>query len=279
MAPRRSLGWRVARGVLLGLGAGYLMLALALTGLSRRLIFPVPPARPLHLPPGMERIDACGAEGVLCLYVRAPPDGPTLVFFHGNGEQLADFVPDLARWSAQGVGVLAVEYPGYPGAPGSPSEVSLLAAARAALAHLRGPLGVPPARTVLFGRSLGTGVATALAREGAGERLVLVSPFTSLPAVGQRVFPFLPVRWLVRDRFDSLTKAPSVKIPVLVLHGTQDEVVPFDLGRTLAGRFPHATFVPVPGAGHNDILDRPSVIDALLEFVRSGRTPPSPLPR
>ena len=247
------------------------MLALALTGLSRRLIFPAPPARPFPLLPGIDRIDRCGAEDVRCLYAKAPAGGPTLVFFHGNGEQVADFVPELARWRAGGVGVLAVEYPGYGGAPGSPSEASLFRAARAAVAHLHGTLGVPVEQTVLFGRSLGTGVATQLASEGAGQRLLLVSPFTSLAEVGQRTFPFLPVRWLLRDRFDSAALAPRVQLPVLILHGTRDEVVPFALGQALAGRFPQAVFQPVPGAGHNDILDRPEVVLALLQFARGGR--------
>jgi pimeloyl-ACP methyl ester carboxylesterase len=216
----------------------------------------------------MRAIEGCGAPGVTCLYAPAAPGEATVAFFHGNGDQLATVAPVLAGWHAAGLGVLAVEYPGYGGTAGSPSEESIYAAARAALGHLQGALGVPRAQTVLVGQSLGTGVATQLASEGQGARLLLISPFTSIPDVGQRVFPFLPVRWLVQDRFDSLSKAQKVRCPVLVLHGTRDEVVPFALGERLAAAFPSATFQPVQGAGHNDLLDRPEVEEALLRFAR-----------
>jgi pimeloyl-ACP methyl ester carboxylesterase len=129
-------------------------------------------------------------------------------------------------------------------------------------------MGVAKERLVLEGQSLGSGVAVWLAQHGWGTRMVLLSPYTSLPDVGARAFPMFPVRLLMRDRFDSASRAPSIRMPVLVLHGPNDEVVPFELGKALASKFPNARFVEVPSARHNDIWDlRPTMTEA-LSFVR-----------
>jgi pimeloyl-ACP methyl ester carboxylesterase len=86
--------------------------------------------------------------------------------------------------------------------------------------------------------------------------VVLVSPFTSLPAVAGVHYPFVPARWLLRDRLDSLGRAPRVPVPVLILHGDQDELVPYTLGEALARALPDARLVPLVGGGHNDLWAR-----------------------
>jgi pimeloyl-ACP methyl ester carboxylesterase len=168
-----------------------------------------------------------------------------------------------------GVGVLAVEYPGYGVAGGTPSEQGAYAAAESALSWLRTERGVDDARVVLLGQSLGSGVATEMARRGHGARLVLISPFTSVAGMARRLFPFFPARF-VRHRFDTLSKAASIPVPVLILHGTEDEVVPFSMGERLAAAFPQARLVQIPGGQHNDLLTLHAIAvrEALSPFLK-----------
>ena len=97
--------------------------------------------------------------------------------------------------------------------------------------------------------------------------MILLTPYTSISDVAARAFPLAP-SFLVRDRFDSSALAPSIDLPVLIVHGTADEVVPFELGKTLATRFPHAVFVPIERAGHNDVWDRPEIVGRITRFAR-----------
>jgi len=194
--------------------------------------------------------------------------GPVVVHFHGNGEQIGSLSWLGEELAKRQVSFAAVEYPGYPGASGAPSESSIVAAAERALEHLTGPMGVARERIVLSGQSLGTGVAVRLAANGWGTRLALLSPYTSMTAVAEwGIYRMFPVRLLIRDRFDSEWLASRIEIPVLVLHGSRDEVVPFALGGTLAARFPDARFVEVPGAGHNDLWQHSLTMGEFLAFV------------
>lgn len=245
---------------------GYLALCALLFAAQRSLVFPAP----------VQRANPVGKSAVVevpggtpMLWRAVDGGGPVVVHFHGNGEQIAGLAWLAEAYASAGVSFAAVEYPGYPGAAGSPSEASILAAARAALVHLTGPLGIAKDRLVLEGQSLGSGVAVALAAEGWGRRLVLLTPYTSLPDVAARAFPFFPVRLLMRDRFDSASRAATLSLPVLVVHGTRDEVVPFVLGQALAAKFPNARFLEVPNAGHNDVWDRPPAQAEVFRFVQA----------
>ena len=193
-----------------------------------------------------------------------------VAYFHGNGEDLADSIPMISLLRSLGMGVLAVEYPGYGIAGGKPSEKGAYAAAESALAWLRSEQGVGADRVVLLGQSIGSGVASEMASRGLGARLVLISPFTSIADMARRIIPFFPASF-VRHRFDTLSKAPAIAMPVLVIHGTEDEVVPFAMGERLARTFPNARLVAVAGGGHNDLLSLRAVeIRAVLaEFLKS----------
>jgi pimeloyl-ACP methyl ester carboxylesterase len=173
-----------------------------------------------------------------------------------------------------GLGAFPVEYPGYGWARGAPlGEESIYASSEAALMYLQTKLGVPRDAIVLQGQSLGTGVAAEMARRGYGAKLVLVSPYTSMVEMAALVMPFLPVRWLVRDRYDTLGKAHALNLPVLVIHGTSDQVIPFEMGRRVAALFPKGELVTIPEGHHADLFFR-SGSDALLErivaFARGG---------
>ena len=249
----------------------YVGLCLLVFVCQREMVFPVPSwAREPKLP-GAVLLRIPGLEGstIYALHVPAPAGEPTVVHFHGNGEQLADAVWLAQRFQEAGLGFYAVEYPGYGLAAGQgPSEAGIYAAAETALEHLHRELGVPRERTVLQGQSLGSGVAVEMAKRGHGARLVLITPYTSITELGARIFPWLPASLLVRDRFDSAAKAPGLKLPVLIVHGTRDAVIPVDMGQRLGTLFPNAAVRLLEGVHHNDVLDRPSVLRELMEFAR-----------
>ncbi|WP_255442231.1 alpha/beta hydrolase [Corallococcus sp. Z5C101001] len=256
---------RQLMALLLVTGMLYLALCALAFAAQRSLIYPAPRSSPeaLRARPGFGTVPLATGLQVDRFYLPAPPGAPTVVHFHGNGEQLLGQQGMGQMLGDAGLGFLAVEYPGYGASPGSPSEAGLYASAEAALQLLRDE-GVKPEDIVLSGRSLGTGVAVEMARRGYGARMVLVSPYTSMVAMGQRTVPFLPATLLMRDRYQSQDKAPGIPIPVLIIHGEDDDVVPVAMGRELGQRFPHATVVTVPGAGHNDVLEQ----DGQKEFAR-----------
>ncbi len=261
---------RVLGGVLLGVGVLYAAVVVAVFALQRRMLYAAPPpaGEPRFAGGAVQRVPG----GHFAFHVPAPAGARTLVYLHGNAEQLADGFWLAALCKEHGLGFYGVEYPGYGlASAGSPSERALYEAAGAAMAHLHGALNVPASQVVLVGRSLGSGVAAELASRGEGARLVLISPYVSMPALAQALFPVLPARWLVRDVFDTLSKAPAIRQPVLILHGDADELIPVEMGRTLKARLPNARLVELEGAGHNDVLDAPGSLGALFEFAAAAQ--------
>jgi len=235
----------------LAIATGILVLAIVTVFAGQRaLLFPAP--RPPRTP-APELGELLHLPSTVALWSPPAGDAPVLVHFHGNGEQLADLAPVIWALRARGLGILAVEYPGYGLAGGSPSEGTLVSAGREALVYAREQLHVGPGRIVLQGQSLGSGVASQLAAQGYAPKLVLISPFTSIADFAKRMVPVLPSRWLVRDRLDTRAIAGAVRIPVLIIHGDRDEVVPFSMGQELARTFPDAHLERVDGAHHNDL--------------------------
>lgn len=243
-------------------------------GLERRMIFPAPrdAVEPDARAGRLVRIESRSGRVVHAIYAAATSDNPTIVHFHGNGEALEHLVYLSLSFQRVGVGFFAVEYPGYGLSRDSKvSEAAIYEDAEVALLHLRDTLGVPKDRIVIEGQSLGTGVAVEMAHRGHGSRLVLVSPFTSMVDMARRIVPVLPASLVVRDRFDSASKAAAVSLPALVIHGSDDELIPVDMGRRLAGLLPHARLVVLAGAHHNDVWSsEPSLPRQIAEFARGG---------
>lgn len=233
----------------------YLAVLAGLYAAQSHLIYPA--AQERHAPaPGFKAAALTTKDGLhLQGHWRAPEAGkPTIVYFHGNGGSLAGSTRETQGFTGSGYGVLLVEYRGYGSNPGAPSEQGLYQDGRAAMAFLAAR-DIAPARTIIVGHSLGTGTATEMARQFAPAALILLAPFTSLPDAAAFAMPFAPVDWLVHDRFDNLAKVPGLTMPVLILHGTADPVVPFALGQRLAQAGPTAKFRAVPGAKHMISLD------------------------
>jgi uncharacterized protein len=209
-------------------------------------------------------------DGLLLLswYLPPRPGQPVVAYFHGNGGHIGYRVERLLRFARQGFGVLMLEYRGYGSNPGTPSEAGFYADGWAALAFLDRE-GVAPNRLVLYGESLGSGVAVELAAQHEIAALILEAPPTSVAEVAQCHFPYVPAARLVTDRFDSLSRIAKVKAPILVLHGERDRVVPVRYGRALLDAAPEPKegwFAPE--AGHEN-LARYGSLDVVVAFIES----------
>jgi uncharacterized protein len=213
----------------------------------------------LHTQDGLE-LTACWAPAT------GPARGSTVLVAPGNGGSRALRVPLVRALAREGFDVLLVEYRGYGGNPGSPTEEGLAADVRAAHRYLVEDRGVAPDRLLLFGESLGGAALTRLATERPVGGLVLRSPFTSLADVGVHAYPFLPVRALLRDRFPLQEHVRSVRVPVAVVAGGADEIVPVEQSRSVA-RAVAGSYVELPGARHNDaaLVSGPAVVAAVVD--------------
>jgi len=195
------------------------------------------------------------------------PARPTVVFFHGNSGTVATCAVKARALLDAGLGLFLVEYRGYGGIPGRPSEKGLVADGRAAIQWLTGR-GVPAARLVLYGESLGSGIAMAMTRLIQPMMVVLECPFT---AVADLAPPYiLPVlaRLLTLDRFDNLSKMAGLTAPLLVVHGDLDETVPVAMGHALlaaADTLKEGVFLPT--AHHADLWDH-GAGERVLDFIR-----------
>ena len=203
---------------------------------------------------------------LLSWYLPPRPGRPVIAYFHGNGGHIGYRAERLLRFSHEGFGVLMAEYRGYGSNPGTPSEAGFYADGRAALAFLDRE-GVAPSRLVLYGESLGSGVAVALAVQHEIGALILEAPPTSVAEVAQCHFPYVPASRMVTDRFDSLSRIGNVRAPILVLHGEHDRVFPVRYGRALFEAAPEPKegwFAPE--AGHED-LARYGGLDVVVAFI------------
>ena len=214
-----------------------------------------------------EEVPLTAADGVRIAAWHVPPrDGkPVILYFHGNGGALRFRVERFRRLIADGIGLLALEYRGYGGLAGSPSEEGLSADGEAA--YRFAAARYPMQHLVLWGESLGSGVAIAIAAERPVSRVILEAPFTSAVAVGARHYWYLPVSLLMKDQFRSDTRIGKVMAPVMIMHGVHDHVVPYAMGEQLfdlANQPKH--LVRFLDGGHED-LDANGALDAVGRFL------------
>lgn len=249
--------------------------AAARVGRVRRFIYPAPR---WEAPADLALVELDGPEPTFVLYRPAPEGGPTVLYLHGNGSDLATIAPLAGPFADEGVGFAAVEYPGYGPAGGQrATEAGVLAAAQRGLAYLA-EQGVDDDDLVLVGESLGSAVAARLAHEGHGSRLVLVSPFTSMTAMYRQILRtrLWPAR-LVPDRYETEAIAAQIPVPTLLVHGADDALVPPTMSQRLAELIPQVRRVVVAGRTHNDLWEAPSrllqeVLDVAVVREEPGAT-------
>lgn len=273
--PRRSWKYRVAR-LLGGAILCYQGIVIVLMLLENWLLFHPLRATEYWLPPPNSRVQDVELQTVNGTRIHAwwcptknwlPAQG-ALLYCHGNAGNLSCRADAVALWQqALDVSVLIFDYPGYGRSNGRVTEAGCYRSADAAYHWLTQTMKVPPERLLIYGGSLGGGVAVDLASRQPHRALILVKTFTSIPDAAQSVYPWLPVRWLVRNRFDNLEKIGRCTRPIFIAHGTTDRLVPFVQGQRLfeAASEPKQ-FLAMAGLDHNDGLS-PEFFSALRSFL------------
>jgi fermentation-respiration switch protein FrsA (DUF1100 family) len=265
------------RVVLTLLGAAIALYAALAGGLylyQRKLLFVPDTARPDVRELGIAAVQEITLETpdglrLLTWWLPPEPGRPVVVYFHGNAGHLGFRATRMGLFHAAGFGVLYPEYRGYGGNPGDPTETGLFTDARTAMAFLAAQ-GIAPARTVVFGESLGTAVATRMASEHPIAALILESPFTSIADVAQSHYPYVPAKALLKDRFETLAFIGTVKAPILMMLGERDTIVPPAFTRRLyeAAREPKTLWV-APEGHHSNLRDLGS-FEVVIPFVKKN---------
>ncbi len=277
----------VASAALIGALVYLAILALLYTQ-QRRLLFPASSVRTEAAQTGisgLQDVTIATPDGVeLVAWWKPPEPGRALIlYFHGNGGSLGNRRERVRLLTSEGRGMLIVSYRGYSGSTGSPSEEGLRIDARAA----RDWLGsYQPERIVLYGESLGTGVAVRLATERPVGGVILDAPYTSTADVARGIYWFLPVALLMHDQFRSVDWIGDLRVPLLVMHGEEDSVIPIALSELLfkAANEPKR-YLRLPGVGHETILESGGIaavrsflgeIEAKLPAEAKARPSPAP---
>ncbi len=198
-------------------------------------------------------------------------EGPVVVYFCGNAGHIGYRAFKVRRLLDAGFGALLVGYRGYGGNPGRPTEAGLYADGRAALRFLAGK-GVDAGHTVLYGESLGSGIAVRMAQEQAGSAavaaVVLETPYTSISDVAAWHYPLMPARWLIRDRFDALAAIGAISAPLLVFHADDDSIIPIALARRLFDAAAQPKEARWFSAGGHGGLFEAGAGDLVIDFIR-----------
>jgi pimeloyl-ACP methyl ester carboxylesterase len=250
---------RTALGLLVLIAVLYAAACVALFFFQRSLIY-FPQAVPARAGASLMKLPVPDGDVLVSVLPRAGPGAGALLYFGGNAEDVSASLPELARAFPQR-SLYLLHYRGYGGSAGAPSEAALLDDARALFDQVH----ATHADVLAMGRSLGSGVAVRLAAERPVSRLVLVTPYDSLQGLAAQQFPMFPVRWLLRDKFDSGRHAERISVPTLIVAAEDDEVIPRASTEQLHRRFAPgiATMKVVPRTGHNTISHSPEYARAL----------------
>lgn len=254
---------------------GYLGGVIVLFFAQRAFVFPIPqtlrtaPAA-AGFPEAEEHVLTTeDGEKVIVWHVPARPGHAVVMHFPGNGDYLAGLVDRFRDITSNGTGLVALSYRGYAGSSGRPSEQGLLRDAAAAYAFAAARY--QPDRIVVWGFSLGSGVAIALAAVQPVGKLILEAPYTSITDIAAAVIPIMPLRWVMRDQFRSDERIARVTAPLLIMHGARDATIPISFGeRLFALAHEPKQFVRFPDGGHND-LDNHGAIETARRFIDAAK--------
>lgn len=273
--PRAGAG--LLKTVFLIAGGVYLSIAVVMFLAQRSLMYLPEAVRSDPEAEGLtgveeRRLSTGDGNEVIVWYGKAKPGQPTLLYFHGNAGALVTRSERMAKYMHRGRGFYIMSYRGYSGSTGRPSEAANVADAKRAYDDLVS-LGVSPRDIIVYGESLGSGVAVQVAAEKTCGGLVLDAPYTSIVDVAAGQYPWLPVRPMLFDRYESSKYISAVHCPLLVVHGERDEIIPVDMGRQLfAAANEPKKMVTFPNAGHADhwMYGSYDAINTWIDGLRAG---------
>lgn len=287
--PKKSFLRRTLTRILRVLVIVYVLICIIMLVFQEKLIFPGSFSQgsadaEFKMPLNAERLTlSAGSTRIVALFgtaldakgnpVADPASFPTILYFYGNGNNLSSTVWEFDQFRKLGANVMIPEYPGYGLSGGKPSESGCYAASQACYEHLKSRKDIDPSRIFTAGWSLGAAVACDTAfRHPDLNGVMMFSAFTSLDDVGRKTYPFLPVSAILRHHFYSEKKIAEIRMPILLMHGADDALVPFPMSarlRDAAKLSRHVTYIPIPGAGHNDFysLGEPEILPAMKKFL------------
>lgn len=203
-------------------------------------------------------------------YIAAKKYKPTLVYFHGNGGNLSNRAKKFKEFTDTGLGILAIDYRGYGASEGAPSEDGLYNDARAAIEYLK-EKGFKSKDLVLYGESLGTGVAVQMATENFCRAIILEAPYEKISSRAIELYPYAPIEMLLKDQFDSISKIQNINAPLMIFHSKDDNVMPFKHGAKLfdAAKEPKVFHV-FENAGHSH-FNHSELAKLVLEYTQAAK--------
>jgi len=271
MSAARSKGRRIVEWLLVVAALIVGIPAVAWLSQERLIFFPQPLTNTTHLPAHATPLEVVAADGTRLAGFQlagSPKPAPAVLYFGGNAEEISWTLADV-RWPRTWT-IAGLNYRGYGRSEGKPGEQALLADGLALFDAIAARDDVDPRRIVVVGRSLGTGVAARVAAERPVAGAVLISPYDSLVEVGRSHYPWLPVSWLLRHRFDSLTAVKEARVPLLTIVGTADGIVPLSRSRVLHEAWPGPKqWLALEGAGHNNLSMSVEFWDGLKRYLAS----------
>jgi fermentation-respiration switch protein FrsA (DUF1100 family) len=258
------------------LGLGVLVAALLILGssaLQQFLIYHPARERVAPLEAGLENVferEIPTPDGLKVLAWWSPPEPgrPSVLYFHGNAGSLVDRTGRIRRFQERGIGVLMMTYRGYGGSMGKPTERDNVADGKRAYDALLAE-GVPAEQIFIFGESLGTSVAMQVAAKKKAAGLILDAPYTSMLDLAHLHYPYLPADWFLRDRYETVQHIAKIDVPLLVVHGEADVVIPVAMGRAVFDAAPGPKTFLKFGGGHLDHDARGS-FDEIIGWIERG---------
>ncbi|PPR41830.1 MAG: hypothetical protein CFH22_00373 [Alphaproteobacteria bacterium MarineAlpha5_Bin12] len=197
------------------------------------------------------------------------PNKPLIIYFHGNSFDIGERAYRIKEYIDEGYGVLLHAYRGFSGNSGKPSEDIIYSDSKILIKWIMKKLSINEKNIILYGESLGTGVAVHLAQNKNYMGVVLEAPFTSISEIAQKMYPIYPVKYLIWDKFDNLSKINNILSPLLILHGKKDEVVPFEMGKKIFEQYNQKKKkVFIDEAMHNNLYEY-GIAKEVINFIKN----------
>ena len=260
---------------LVGLLAGYILLVIGLFIAQRNLLYHPDDSKPEPIQYGLKQMEVVSipTEDGLQLYGwwQPPSHGnkPVIIYFHGNAGNIGYRAEKLKNYLDYGIGILLVTWRYNAGTGGKPSEASLIVDGRAAQIFVRNK-GIDDKKMVLYGESLGSGIAVALGVESSVGAVILGAPFTSIADVAQHHYWYVPAKWLIHDKFDSRKRVGDVYSPIMIIHGDQDRIIPIKFGQALFEAASKPKEIKIIIGGSHDDLYNYGAAQLIYKFIEQN---------